>query len=66
MNLLNRRSDRDALFRQPHLASKSAMRLPRCAVPRRCLLQHLINLFQAQAPHLRHQEEGKDNRETAQ
>jgi len=66
VNILNGRSDSNALFRQPHVAGEGTMRRPRGTLPRCCLLKHLVNLFQAQALHLRYQEIGEHDGETAQ
>lgn len=66
MNVLNGIGDGDAFLGQAHLAGKSAVRHPRRTLPWYGLLEHLVNLFQAQAFHLGDHEVGEQDAERAQ
>lgn len=66
VHLLRRRTNTNPLLtRQTQLTSKSAVRLPARALHRADFLQHLIDLLQAEALHLRNEEEGEDDRQNA-
>lgn len=56
----------DALLRQSHFAGKRGLRPPGCALASGRLLEHPVDLFQAQTLHLRHQEVGESHGDAAE